>query len=651
MPPLWQRSMLLTNRTLSLSTSYERKRYGNVNVQSSTNLFHSARAESRVIAGQRRYLGDRPGPVVTLPAAGLAAAEEREDPLSAGLTYDPMPCYPVVAGAVSTGWAGMCADLPADETVGVLAVDGPAILDWTRLATSIGAELSDRGFAVDLLDIGQHLASWDQIVKRTAPVDDLRDDPDFATLAGGSLAELFDELPSVPRSHGRLSVVYGPGAALVEHDLLWYADVPKRYAEAEITAGLALNLGQPEGTGPGTTRRLFYVDWPLLDRHRDELAGRIDRWFDMQRPDAPAWISGDAMRASLRALTEQPFRTRPTFNTTAWGGHWGQRELSFNPDARNTGLGYELIAPESGILLGSRNGDLVEIPFQLLVSLEPTRVLGTSVHERFGTSFPIRFDYLDTVGGGSLSVHCHPREANMRDVFGWPYTQHETYYVMVGGTERVIYLGLREDADLDEFHERAHEADEHAVPFDIERFVQTFPAEQHQLFLVPAGTPHGSGVGNVVLEVSATPYLYSLRFYDWLRRDADGNQRPVHVEHAFRNLNPDRRGDAVRIDLVQEPQVVAGGTGWRDELLGSLPEMFFEVRRLVLEPGSRTSQQTADRFHVLNLVEGGGAKITWPGHEHDLAYAETIVVPAAVGSYDIEPVGESAVRIVRAFVP
>ena len=71
------------------------------------------------------------------------------------------------------------------------------------------------------------------------------------------------------------------------------------------------------------------------------------------------------------------------------------------------------------------------------------------------------------------------------------------------------------------------------VPFDITDFVQTFPATPHQLFLIPAGTPHGSGEGNVVLEVSATPYLYSLRFYDWLRRDGNG-QRPVHVEHAFR---------------------------------------------------------------------------------------------------------------------
>jgi hypothetical protein len=42
----------------------------------------------------------------------------------------------------------------------------------------------------------------------------------------------------------------------------------------------------------------------------------------------------------------------PTFNTTPWGGRWGQRRLGFNPEAVNTALGYELIAPESGVLVG-----------------------------------------------------------------------------------------------------------------------------------------------------------------------------------------------------------------------------------------------------------------------------------------------------------
>lgn len=76
------------------------------------------------------------------------------------------------------------------------------------------------------------------------------------------------------------------------------------------------------------------------------------------------------------------------------------------------------------------------------------------------------------------------------------------------------------------------------VPYDVTAHVRTVDAQAHKL---PAGTPHGSGEGNVVLEISATPYLYSLCLYDWLRRDLDGSFRPVHVEHAMANVACARR--------------------------------------------------------------------------------------------------------------
>jgi mannose-6-phosphate isomerase class I len=186
---------------------------------------------------------------------------------------------------------------------------------------------------------------------------------------------------------------------------------------------------------------------------------------------------------------------------------------------------------------------------------------------------------------------------------------------------------------------------------EIEQYVQVFPAETHRLFCVPAGTPHGSGVGNVVLEISATPYLYSLRFYDWLRTDAEGRQRPVHVEHAFANLNTARTGEAVRTELVQSPKTLRAGSGWREDLLGSLPEMFFEVRRLELSTGATADDDTDGRFHVLNVVAGDGVSVeTVDETRHDLRYAETLVVPAAVGSYRVRALGHQPVRVVKALV-
>jgi mannose-6-phosphate isomerase class I len=212
-----------------------------------------------------------------------------------------------------------------------------------------------------------------------------------------------------------------------------------------------------------------------------------------------------------------------------------------------------------------------------------------------------------------------------------------------------IFLGLREDADLDAFRAQAERAERPGFAFEPEQFLQTHPAEQHRLYLIPAGTPHASGAGNVVLEISATPYLYTLRFYDWLRRDLDGELRPVHLAHAFSNLDPRRRGAAVQRELMPDPSVVRRGQDWTELALGRMRDLFFAVHRL--DFADQVADDTEGRFHALNLVEGEQVVVESEAAEHPLSYAETIVIPAAVGRYRIRRLRGRSCKVVKAFVP
>jgi mannose-6-phosphate isomerase class I len=558
--------------------------------------------------------------------------------------YEVEPRYPV--GSLVRGWHDAVAGLPAGPVV--LAVDGPSHAEWDAISEGITAALAEYGRPSQVVDMRTAHADWATIVDRTSSPAMSRD-PDFEVLCEGGLELFFDELPVIERG-GDVALVVGPGAALVDHDELWYADVPKRVAESLCRQGQYVNLGKPPDAGEASTKRLFYVDWPVIDRHRDELAGEIDRWVDVQDPRSPVSIQGAALRREVAHLVRAPFRTKPWFNTTVWGGHWAQEVLGVNPGEENTALGYELIAPESGVVLGDEDAS-VEVPLQLMAALCPEDLLGPEVHEIFGTSFPIRFDFLDTMGGGPLSVHCHPRKTYMKEVFGWPYTQDESYYLVKGAPGNVVYLGLHDGVDVDAFRTAARAADEHGRTLDIGAFIQTFPADQHQLFLVPAGTPHASGEGNVVLEISATPYLYSLRFYDWLRGRDEGEQRPVHVGHAFANLDTGRRGARVREELVQRARAVRAGDGWQEDVIGALDEMFFEVRRVDIAPDAVAPADTGGRFHVLNVVDGAGIEVeTSGGTVHHVAFAETLIVPAVVGGYRLRAQGEAPARVVKAFV-
>jgi mannose-6-phosphate isomerase class I len=560
------------------------------------------------------------------------------------VSYDPEPRYPVADGDVEIGYGALADELARDGNR-TLAIDGQAAIPWARLLAALVRELERRDVTPELVDARRFLAPWEEIERRTAS-SMLAGDPVFGRVFDGALSELFDELPPVG-SRGQLVVVFGPGAAFVEHDLLWYADLPKRTSLSAVRRGEAGNLGQPAGQA-GSEQRLLFVDWPVLDRHKQRLLPRLDRYVDVRDDETPHSLAGAPLRRTLRDLADRPFRTRPTFLPGPWGGQWLREKLGISTDAPNLAWSYELITPESGILLGT--DDPIEVGFELLMAAEGERVLGRELTERFGVSFPIRFDYLDTFGGGHLSIQCHPSEEYMRETFGLPYTQHETYYVVDTTPGAVIFLGLRQDADLEAFRREARHAEDPGLELDPEQYLQTHPAVRHRLYLIPAGTPHASGAGNLVLEISATPYLYTLRFYDWLRRDLDGELRPVHLAHAFSNLDSRRSGASVRRELIPEPRPVREGVGWVELELGRLPDVFYVVHRLDFEEA--VEDDTAGRFHVLNLVAGEEVEIdTSAGAVHGLAYAETIVVPASVGRYRIRRVRGGECKVVKAFVP
>ncbi|WP_219416761.1 hypothetical protein [Pseudonocardia nigra] len=285
---------------------------------------------------------------------------------AAAPVYDPNPAHDATGGEVVPGWDEPVTDLDAPC---ILALDGPAAVDWDAVVNALAAALRRRGTDVVRVDMSGYWHPWPEVVASTSSLG-LADDPHFERPAGGRIADLV-EVPTLHRAESHeVVVVSGPGAALLEHDVLWYVDLPKRFAEADVAAGWARNLGQRDGDGPATTKRLFYVDWPLLDRHRDDILAAVDRWFDLQDVRRPTSLSGTALRHTLAALGRRPVRMRPTFNTAPWGGQWAHRELGMESGGVNTALGYELIAPESGVLVGGHRTQ-VELPLQLVVRWPP----------------------------------------------------------------------------------------------------------------------------------------------------------------------------------------------------------------------------------------------------------------------------------------
>jgi mannose-6-phosphate isomerase class I len=362
----------------------------------------------------------------------------------------------------------------------------------------------------------------------------------------------------------------------------------------------------------------------------------------------PHWVEGSAFRQALQGLARRPFRVKPWFAPGSWGGQWMKEHFDLPRDQPNYAWSFELIAPENGLLLG--DGERVlECAFDYLLWQETDAVLGTAVAARYGSYFPIRFDYLDTMGGTNLSCQVHPRVDYIRDEFGEPFTQDETYYIMTCEQNARVFLGLREETDLERFRADAYAARDQAMPFDIAAHVNSVASKPHDLFLIPSGTVHCSGANNLVLEISATPYIYTFKIYDYLRGDLNGNLRYVHLEHAFANIDSTRRTGWVQEHLIQQPVVVRKGNNWRELCIGNIEQLFFAIHRL--EFLETIDDATDGKFLALNLVEGEQCEILTETCEPvQLHYAESIIIPASVGTYRLSNTGNRPCKVVKAFV-
>jgi mannose-6-phosphate isomerase class I len=479
------------------------------------------------------------------------------------------------------------------------------------------------------------------------------DDPLFGTRFTGALRDFFDQRALaglLPDPEADISILYGCGAALAGWDApLAYVDLPKNEVQFRARAGSVANLGAASPADPKAMyKRMYFVDWAALNRHKAELLPRIDLIVDGQRPDEPALMGGDALREALGRMARSYFRVRPWFEPGPWGGQWIKEHIPQLPqNVPNYAWSFELIVPENGLIFGDE-GRLLEVSFDFLMFYDHGAVLGASA-ARFGHDFPIRFDFLDTFAGGNLSVQCHPRPDYIRERFGEPFTQDETYYILDAGPGAEVYLGFHDDIAPTEFREALERSHREATPLDVDRFVQRHPARKHDLFLIPSGTIHCSGENNLVLEISATPYIFTFKLYDWMRLDLDGRPRPLNIARAFDNLRFERKGERARAELISRPAVLAEGAGWRRVHLPTHPEHFYDVHRLEFE--REIAVETDGSPHVLSLVEGSSVTLeTAGGARQRFSYAETFVVPAAAGSYRLTNEGGGPAWVVMAFL-
>lgn len=480
---------------------------------------------------------------------------------------------------------------------------------------------------------------------------ELTNDPVFGKITNFSLIDFFksEKIKSsneiIRNTENNLIIVLGVGASLIYNsDVLVYVDMARweiiqRFRNNEINN---LFIENKNTTFEEQYKRAFFIDWRLCDNYKKSLYESIDYVVDSNNKETPKMITGFAFRESITQAVNQPFELVPFFDPGPWGGQWMKNVCNLDKDTNNFAWCFNCVPEENSILF--RFGDIVfESPSINLVLYKPLELLGTNVYKRFGAEFPIRFDFLDTFEGGNLSLQVHPTTNYIRENFNMQYTQDESYYILDSKPGAKVYLGLKENCNKDLMLQKLKEANAGKISFPAEEFVEKWNAKKHDHFLIPAGTIHCSGANSVVLEISATPYIFTFKLWDWDRLGLNGKPRPIHINHGEKVIQWDRETNWTKVNLVNQISKISENETVIEEKTGLHQLEFIETRRHWFT--DKVLHSTEGTVNVLNLVEGKQVIVESPENSFEpliVNYAETFVIPANIKQYTVTPYGNSA---------
>lgn len=551
----------------------------------------------------------------------------------------------------------------------IIAFDGYTGARWDQTITSLREALSALNIKVTTFDFAETFKSAEELdlIFSSCLEKEKEKDPVqlFGKLYKGSFEDLIDNSKSdhlcetirkIKSSEAppEVFILYGCGCTAAPFctlcDFVFYFDVAPKNVIIRAGKGLFRNFGVPDAIPwNDIIRRLYYVDNEISSRHRRYLLENkiIDFYIDNNDPSDNKLIPREAFDSIMSALVKYPIRCKPVYLEGVWGGQFLKKLRNLPSSVRNCAWAYDLIPLEVSVLVQAEDITL-EFPFFTFVQKEGINLMGEDCFARFNGYFPVRLNYDDTWhGSGNMSIQIHPGQDYIAGNFNEPGRQDESYYIVATGHHARTFVGFRDEADIDRFILEAKKSEKEFTPVDYEEYINHVESVPGVQVVIPAGTIHGSGRNQLVLETgSLTVGSYTFKLYDYLRPDLNGTPRPIHTYHGERVIDRERTASWVRENLVKEPGLIRKGSGWAEYIIGEHELLYFSLRRLEFD--REIEDDTCGSFHVLTLVDGEKVTVqslSDPALKYEQNFLDVVIVPANIGKYVIKNQGNQPVCI------
>ena len=309
------------------------------------------------------------------------------------------------------------------------------------------------------------------------------------------------------------------------------------------------------------------------------------------------------------ALSEL-LQLKPIYQPRVWGG---RRLLP----ATSQPIGEAWVVYEHNEVA---SGPLTGRSLASLASEYGSDLLGSEVVRRIGSRFPLLIKLLDAHDW--LSVQVHPNDEQARRLEGDDELgKTEAWYILEAAEGARLISGLTGNPSPEALREAATNG-------TLNRYLNYVEVVAGDVVFTPAGQVHAIGPGLLIYEVQQTSDI-TYRLFDWNRPASAG--RELHLDKGLAVISYDPpapvRSATDGGNLVTCPYFL-------------LDEVDVTTGRVAMSTGGRS-------FHALTAIHGD-VVVRASGDEVRLNELDSVVVPASVMEYELEPLRSARLLLARA---
>ena len=556
----------------------------------------------------------------------------------------------------------------------VVALDGYLGAEWLPVVENVRKILQEQGFVAEVQDTRELYRPRPWMESLIARYTD--SDPTLGTactdkciedlLAPKLVQDAVRKMRSVKKRKGTKTAAFfchGIGAA--SHDLypvydrVCFFDVGRVAVTMRKFAG---TLREPYLEYPQEVswKKEMYFYYHIMDKYRTKILSLMDHYIDGNDADHLKLIPRSAYDDITGRLSEQPLKFRRFMQPGNWGGLHHSKYFNL-PELKNCAWDTTFYGPKNTLLVDVGINDYLEIPFLNVQNQYPLKIVGPYLHKKYPGLLPM----IACIDDGyfpkpvhhersNMPIHLHPDGRYAQKTFNERLGRYETYYIVEAYENANTMLGLTKDADVEEFKQKIIDADKNKIKFDWTKYVKTWLSQAGDLYLIPAGTVHGTGGHQMILEMDTCPSNtgteYSFFIYDFLRPSWDDDKKefcapPVRlqIKHGINQARWYRRENWVRKNLLAKPHVIRKGDGWCEDRYDSYGPMPFLIERLHFD--SEITADTEGKYcHLIMLTQGEKVQIRSklrPEKQITLEWIQFALIPAGFGEYECLNMGKS----------